>query len=37
MSDLSPIWQSLLLVPVLAIGLYVSLWIASRFSENPED
>ncbi len=37
MSEIPAIWQSLMLVPLLGIGLYVTLWIASRFNDTPAD
>lgn len=37
MSELAPIWQSLLLAPVAFIGIFFAAWLASHFNEQPHD
>lgn len=37
MNSLDPIWQSLALAPVLAIGFLITLWIASHFNRQAND
>jgi hypothetical protein len=36
MNNLDPMWQSLLLAGFFAVGMYVTLWIASKFSRPDE-